>query len=87
MEAQNSQKLQKIKSGTISTLSHNPNNKELEHERKIFFSSLNEILPTEMLKKILGYLDYKSTWNASQTCKQWKEIIDEFRFVEEASSK
>ena len=82
MEAQNSQKLQKIKSGTISTLSHNPNNKELEHERKIFFPSLNE-----MLKKILGYLDYKSTWNASQTCKQWKEIIDEFRFVEEASSK
>ena len=82
MEAQNSQKLQKIKSGTISTLSHNPNNKESKHERKIFFPSLNE-----MLKKILGYLDYKSTWNASQTCKQWKEIIDEFRFVEEASSK
>ena len=47
----------------------------------------NLILPTEMLKKIMEYLDFKSLCNGIQTCKRWKEIIDEFELVKKASSK
>ena len=87
MGGQNSHNTQNTKSVTISTLFPNLNNKESKQEWTIYFSSLNKILPNEILKKILGYLDYKNVHNALQTCKHWKEIIDEFNFVKEASSK
>ena len=87
MGGQNSHNTQNTKPVTISTLFHNLNNKETKQERNTYFPSLNKILPNEILKKILGYLDYKSLCNALQTCKHWKEIIDEFNFVTEALSK
>ena len=87
MGGQNSHNTQNTKPVTISTLFHNLNNKESKQERNTYFPSINKILPNELLKKILGYLDYKSLCNALQTCRHWKEIIDEFNFVKEASSK
>ena len=87
MGGQNSHNTQNTKSVTISNLFHNLNNKKSKQERNKYFPSLNKILPNEILKKILGYLDYKSLCNALQSCKHWKEIIDEFNFVKEASSK
>ena len=48
---------------------------------------INRVLPTEMLKKILENLDYKSLCSAKQTFKRWKDIIDEFKLVEQALGK
>ena len=50
-------------------------------------STINDVLPTEILKKILERLDIKSLCLARQTCKRWKTIVDRFELVEEASSK
>ena len=47
-------------------------------EIKDMFPSINQVLPTEMLKKILENLNYKSLLFAKQTCKLWKDIIVEF---------
>ena len=48
---------------------------------------INQVFPTEILKKILERLDIKSLCSAKQTCKHWKNIIDTFKFLENASSK
>ena len=48
---------------------------------------INKIIPTEVLKKIMANLDYKSLCHARRTCKYWKEILDEFDLVEPALSK
>ena len=50
-------------------------------------SPMNRNLPTEILKKILENLDYKSIHFARQTCKRWKEIIDGFEFMKLSQSK
>ena len=49
--------------------------------------SINGVLPTELLKKILENLDYYSLASAKQTCKQWTNIIDTFELIEQASGK
>ena len=46
-----------------------------------------EVFPTEMLKKILDKLDFKSLCFAKQTCKRWNEIIEKFELSNQASSK
>ena len=48
---------------------------------------INRVLPTEMLKKILENLDYKSLCNAKHAFKRLKDIIDEFKFVEQSLGK
>ena len=50
-------------------------------------SQVNRNIPTEILKKILENLDYKSIYFAQQTCKRWKEIINKFKLVQKISSK
>ena len=50
-------------------------------------SLINKVLPTEMLKKILEQLDYKSLCYAKQSFKHWKNIIEEFKLVEHALGK
>ena len=49
--------------------------------------SINGVLPTELLKKILEKLDYYSLASAKQTCKQWTNIIDSFELIEQVSGK
>ena len=49
--------------------------------------SINQVLPTEMLKKILENLDYKSLYFAKKSCQQWKEIIVGFGLEKKASGK
>ena len=56
-------------------------------ESKDMLPSINQELPTEMLKKILENLDYKSLLLAKKTCRLWKEIIVEFDFENQAMSK
>ena len=51
------------------------------------FPLINNVLPPEILKKILEWLDVKSLVNARLTCKRWKLIIDNCNIMEEALSK
>ena len=51
------------------------------------FPSVNQVLPTEVLKKILKNLDFRSLCYALQTCKRLKEIINGFEFVKLSQSK
>ena len=53
----------------------------------IEFMSINMVLPTEMMKKILEKLDWKSLTSSKQTCQHWREIINQFKLEEQASSK
>ena len=55
-------------------------------EKETSLSSVNEVLPTELLKKILENLGIRSLCFAKQTCKHWNEIVDEFELVEKAIS-
>ena len=50
-------------------------------------SIIHEILPIEIFEKALKKLGYKSLKTARLTCKQWKKVIDDFKLVEQASSK
>ena len=56
-------------------------------ENVINFPLINELLPAEMLEKILEWLDIRSLLNARLTCKRWKLIIDNCNIMEEALSK
>ena len=47
-------------------------------------SKINEVLPPELLKKLLKNLDIKSLISAIQSCKYWKEIIDAFELKKKA---
>ena len=62
---------------------------KLVERKKIEHSSINKVdeLPTEILKKILQKLAIRSLFPARQTCRRWKEIIDKFEFLGQASSK
>ena len=51
------------------------------------FYIINQVLPIEILRKVLQYLDLKSLYTAKQVCKQWKEVIDWFELLKEATSK
>ena len=48
----------------------------MAEENAIDFPLINEVLPAEILEKILEWLDIKSLVNARLTCKHWKLIID-----------
>ena len=47
-------------------------------------SKINEVLPPELLKKLLKNLDIKSLISAIQSCKYWKEIIKAFELKKKA---
>ena len=50
-------------------------------------TDINVVLPTEIVKKILENLDYKSLGFVKQTCKRWKDIIVGFKLQKRALSK
>ena len=54
---------------------------------KLEITDMNQVLPTEILRKILKRLDIPNLCVARQTCKRWKGVIDGFELVEEACSK
>ena len=54
---------------------------------KLDIPDINQVLPTEILRKILQWLDIPGLCVARQTCKPWKCVIDGFELVEEACSK
>ena len=40
-------------------------------------NTINDVLPTEILFKILKKLDYQDLQNAKRTCQKWNEIASE----------
>ena len=56
-------------------------------EIKEMLPLINQMIPTEMLKKILEKLDYKSLCFASQCCRRWRDIIKVFELKKMAASK
>ena len=59
----------------------------MEEVTSTVFPLINQVLPTEVLKKILEILNIKSLCFAKQTCMRWRNIIHEFKLVERALSK
>ena len=47
--------------------------------------SINDVLPPEMIEKILKLLNIKKICQARSICKQWKEIIDKGNLLKKAS--
>ena len=50
-------------------------------------SDVKNILPPEMVEKILKLLNFKDICQANLVCKRWKEIIVEGNLVKKASGK
>ena len=48
---------------------------------------IHKILPTEIFVMILKKLGYKSLGNARLTCKEWKNVIDDFGLMKPALGK
>ena len=60
---------------------------KMAEENTIDFALINELLPAEILEKILGLLDIKSLFSARLTCKHWKLLIDNCNIKDKALSK
>ena len=52
-----------------------------------YTSTIHEFLPVEVFVNILKKLDFRNIVAVKRICKRWKEVIEEFRLVEMASSK
>ena len=48
---------------------------------------IHNMLPPEMLEKILKLLNYMDTCQANLVCKRWKEIIVKGKVLKKASGK
>ena len=60
---------------------------KMSGENTIDVVLINEILPPEIMGKILEMSDYKSLCSARLTCKHWKLIIDSYNSMEKVMSK
>ena len=78
---------QEMKKLLLFKTTENDASKRKEVSNTIDLPFINKVLPTEMLKKILEQLDYKSLCYAKQSFKHWKNIIEEFKLVEHALGK
>ena len=56
-------------------------------EKKMTHSVIHDILPPEMVEKILKLLNYRDICKAQLTCRRWKEIIDNGNLVKKASGR
>ena len=54
-------------------------------EKKIKLSTIHDILPQEMVEKILKFLNYKDICQAQLVCRKWKDIIDNGNLMKKAS--
>ena len=59
----------------------------MEGENKANMSLILNMLPPEMLEKILKLLKLKEICQAQLVCKRWKEIIVKGNLVKKASGK
>ena len=74
--------LHKISRLTFETFKMSSIENELEQ-----LDVTHQILPTEIIVMILKNLGYKSLGNARLTCKEWKNVIDNFGLMKPAFGK
>ena len=74
--------LHKISRLTFETFKMSSIENELEQ-----LDVTHQILPTEIIVMILKNLGYKSLGNARLTCKEWKNVIDDFGLMKPALGK
>ena len=55
--------------------------------KRMKLSAINDILPPEMIEKILLFLDCKEICKAQLICKRWKSIIDKGNLLIKAGGK
>ena len=55
--------------------------------KRMRLSPIHEILPLEMVEKVLKLLNYKDIKQAKLICRKWKEIINNGNLVKKASGK
>ena len=55
--------------------------------RRMKLSAINDILPPEIIEKVLKLLNYKDTNKARLICQRWRQIIDNGKLVKKASGK
>ena len=60
---------------------------KIPETKKMEISIIHEILPPEMVDKILKLLNYKDLCQAKQVCRRWKEIIDLGNLKKKATGK
>ena len=51
------------------------------------YSHMMNILPPEMLEKVLKYLNYEKICQARLVCRQWKDVIDNGNIIGKVSGK
>ena len=56
-------------------------------ESKTSLSIIENVLPLELVEKILKLLTYKDICKGKLICKRWKEIIDKGNLLKAASGK
>ena len=55
--------------------------------KRMRLSAIQDILPPEMVEKILKLLHMKDLCQAQVICRRWKEIIDKGNLIKKASGK
>ena len=60
---------------------------KITESKKMELSLIHEILPPEMVEKILKLLNYKDLCQAKQVCWRWNEIIVKGKVLKKASGK
>ena len=60
---------------------------KIPETKKMEISIIHEILPPEMVEKILKLLHIKDLCQAQLICRRWKEIIDKGNLVKKALGK
>ena len=60
---------------------------KITESKKMERSSIHEILPPEMVEKILKLLDYNDIYQSQLVCRRWKKIIDKGNLTKKAIGK
>ena len=60
---------------------------KITESKKMEHSLVHEILPPEMVEKILKLLNYNDIYHAQLVCRRWKEIIEKGNVVKTISGK
>ena len=55
--------------------------------KKTKLSVIHEILPMELMEKILILLNYNNICQARLICKRWKEVINKCNLLKKAAGK
>ena len=55
--------------------------------KRMKLSTINDLLPPEMIEKILLFLDCKEIYKAQLICRRWKGIVDKGNLLIKAGGK